>query len=226
MTPTQFLREVRKDDVNILHAAATADNFDAMNSLSALPFFSEVVNDGDNEVGWTPLLCACVNSHKQDLRMIKLLVESGASLLKSKKDGLTSVHFAASNNDIHFLDYIMEQVDNKEKVANIKTADGWTPAHYAGFLGNFDSLNLLIENGADLKARNSNQLSTFDEIVRNDHAELFECVWPLASQVKRDLNEKGSFSFVHLAAGNKSAKTLKFLLESKESANQICNYES
>lgn len=156
MTPAQFLKEVRQDDINILHAAATADNFDAMASLSALPFFSEVINNGENEPGWTPLLCACVHSHKQDLRLIKLLVENGANLLKPKKDGLTSMHFAASNNDIHFLDYILTTVDNAQNVANIKTVDGWTPAHYAGFLGNFDSLNLLLEHGADLKLKNVN----------------------------------------------------------------------
>ena len=88
--------------------------------------------------------------------MIKLLVDNGANILKAKKDGLTSMHFAASNNDIHFLDYILSEADNAEKVANIQTVDGWTPAHYAGFLGNFDSLNLLLERGADLSHRNVN----------------------------------------------------------------------
>lgn len=78
-----------------------------------------------------------------------------------------------------------------------------------------------------MKLKNVNSLSTLDEIVRNDHAELFECVWSQASKIKRDLREKGTFSFVHLAAGNKSGKTLKFLLQDcKESPNQICNYEN
>ena len=208
-----------------MHAAATADNFDAMAALSALPYFNEVINDGDNEPGWTPLLCASVNSHKNDLRMIKLLVEGGANLLKAKRDGLTAVHFAASNNDLHFLDYILTSVENASKVANVTNVDGWTPAHYAGFLGNFDAINLLLEHGADLKLPNSNQLTPFEEMIRNDHAELFECVWPLAKQVKRDLKKEGSFSFVHLAASSKSTKTLLFLLnQCKESPNQICNY--
>ena len=66
--------------------------------------------------------------------------------------------------------------------------EGWTPGHFAGFLNNFDSLNLLIENGADLRLKNRNGLSCFDEVVRSDNADLFECVWPYAKNLKRDLN--------------------------------------
>jgi hypothetical protein len=73
-------------------------------------------------------------------------------------------------------------------VSNLTNNEGWTPAHFAGFLNNFDALNLLIENGAELNIKNKNGLSTFDEIVRHDHSDLFECVWPYAKLVKRDLN--------------------------------------
>jgi len=47
----------------------------------------------------------------------------------------------------------------------------------ASFMGNFDSLNLLIENGADLSKRNQQEMSSFDEILRNDNKDLFECVF-------------------------------------------------
>ena len=102
------MSEVKEDEINLLHHCAAQDNLDAISALSALPFFSEVVNDDNNEQGWTPLLTACAQSNKTDLRLIKLLVENGADLMKAKKnDGLASVHFAASNNDVHLLDYIL-----------------------------------------------------------------------------------------------------------------------
>ncbi len=113
--------------------------------------------------------------------------------MKAKKDdGLTSIHFAASNNDVHLLDYILSQADNTKRISNITNNEGWTPAHFAGFLNNFDSLNLLIENGAELNEKNKNGLSSFDEIVRNDHSDLFECVWPFAKNLKRDMNKVSS----------------------------------
>lgn len=45
--------------------------------------------------------------------MTKLLVESGAALLKPKKDGITILHSAASFNDIHILDYAIRVKDTK-----------------------------------------------------------------------------------------------------------------
>jgi len=45
--------------------------------------------------------------------MVKALVESGASLLKPKKDGITILHIAASQNDIHMLDYALKVKETK-----------------------------------------------------------------------------------------------------------------
>ena len=86
------------------------------------------------------------------------MVENGAQLLRPKTDdGLTSIHFAASNNDVHLLDYILnESGENSNSVSNLKSKEGWTPAHFAGFLNCFDSLNLLLEHGADMSMQNSN----------------------------------------------------------------------
>jgi ankyrin repeat protein len=84
-------------------------------------------------------------------------------------------------------------------------------------MGNFDSLNLLLEKGADLANKKHNhKMSCLDEIVRNDNVDLLECVYPIYKNVlgKRNLKEPGSFSLLHLAAGNTGSKCLKFLLES------------
>jgi ankyrin repeat protein len=94
-------------------------------------------------------------------------------------------------------------------------------------MGNFDSLNLLHEHGADLANKKHNhKMSCLDEIVRNDNVELLECVYPLYQNVlaKRSLKEHGSFSLLHLASGNNGSKCLKYLLETgTEFVNQICN---
>lgn len=69
-------------------------------------------------------------------------------------------------------------------------------------------------------------MTPIDEIVRNDNAALLECVYPLYHSVlqKRNVKEAGSFSLLHLAAGNSGSKALKYLLESNgEYVNQICN---
>ena len=45
--------------------------------------------------------------------MVKELLENGASLLKPKMDGLTILHIAASQNDIHLLDYSIKNNPTK-----------------------------------------------------------------------------------------------------------------
>ena len=106
-------------------------------------------------------------------------------------DGLTPLHFAASNNDVRFIDYVLNDLyqNNAQQIVNIENSHGWTPAHFASYLNKFDSLNLLIENGADLARRNGNGFSCFDEVIRQDHASLFECLWPYAKKVKRNLSD-------------------------------------
>ena len=82
MTATQFTNEVKfNEEAGLLHKCAIDDNIDAMAALTALPYFSEVV-DAPNDSGWSPLHCACIISNRTHLDLIKLLVENGASLTK------------------------------------------------------------------------------------------------------------------------------------------------
>lgn len=86
---------------------------------------------------------------------MQLLVQNGADLTKAKrKDGTTCLHIAASTNDIHLMDFIFKNLPSKKEMVNRKNSEGWIPAHMAAFLNNFDSLNLLIENGADIMQKN------------------------------------------------------------------------
>ena len=222
-----FITEVREDDISLVHHCAISGNFEALKALSTLPYFGEVINDNSNEAGWTPLLSACAaQESRTDMRLVKLLVENGADVLKAKEDdGLAPIHFAASNNDLHLLDYIYNQVSDPAQVSNVVNHQGWTAAHFAAFLGRFDAMNFLIENGANLSMRSELGLTPIEKIILNDHHVLLEAMWPHAKQVKRDLNKKGTIGFIHIASAHASgSNTLRFLLEKcKISPNQLDN---
>ena len=73
----------------------------------------------------------------------------------------------------------------------------------AGYIGNFDSLNLLIENGANLFHKNNQNLNVFEEIIWTDNGDLFACIYPLYKSSKKnkwDLNDDWSYSLLHFAA--------------------------
>ena len=94
-----------------------------------------------------------------------------------KKDKMGLLHIAASNNDIHMIDFATKL--GAFPTVDVKNAEGWTPTHLACFLNNFDALNILIERGADISLKHNEGLSAYEEMVRNDNADLLECVYPL-----------------------------------------------
>ena len=101
-------------------------------------------------------------------------------------DGLTPLHLAASTNDVQLLDFLIQQVNDKEKAVNTKNEEGWTPVHLAAHFSNFDSLNLLLENGGNLSKKNQVGMSPLEEMVRCDHDDLLSCVYKKQVHSSRD----------------------------------------
>ena len=102
---------------------------------------------------------------------------------------MTALHMAATINDVHVVDFILNSVEDPNRAVNIATNEGWTPSHFAGFLNNFDSLNLLLEHGSDLGKESNVGMSVVDEIIRVDNADLFECIFPHVKNMKRDTSK-------------------------------------
>ena len=119
------------------------------------------------------------------------------------KDGMTALHMAATINDVHVVDFILNNVEDPNRAVNMATNEGWTASHFAGFLNNFDSLNLLLEHGGDLGKESNVGMSVVDEIIRVDNADLFECIFPHVKNMKRD--------------------TSKVSLQTKCIINRLCN---
>jgi hypothetical protein len=52
-----------------------------------------------------------------------------------------------------------------------------------------DTINLLLEYGADLTKKHQGNMNCFDEMIRNDHIDVFEAVYPLTKKIKRNFKE-------------------------------------
>ena len=94
---------------------------------------------------------------------------------------MTVLHIAAGTNDIQLMDFVLENSKSKKEIVNQKNAEGWSALHFSVFLNNFDSTNLLLENGADLLDKNGQAMTSIDEIIRNDHKDLLSCVYDRVS---------------------------------------------
>ena len=47
---------------------------------------------------------------KKHMGVVRVLTDHGAQLLRAKADGMTLLHVAASQNDIHMLDFAINKI--------------------------------------------------------------------------------------------------------------------
>jgi ankyrin repeat protein len=102
--PQKFL-ECKHEDFTLLHKAISDKNEEVVQIIRQdLPYFKDIVDDASNEKGMTPLnLAAQVSS----LNIAKILVSSGASVMKTDAHGNSILHYAAVNNDVRMMDFAL-----------------------------------------------------------------------------------------------------------------------
>ena len=50
LTPTQYMQQVRLDELTLLHHVAYSGNIEAFNAIAELPYFKDIVDESNNEV--------------------------------------------------------------------------------------------------------------------------------------------------------------------------------
>jgi len=75
LTGEQF-QSITLDEMTLLHHAAFDGNVDVIRMLHNLPYYKEVVDSDNNEIGWTPLLGAAARG---EVDVIKELVSGGGA---------------------------------------------------------------------------------------------------------------------------------------------------
>lgn len=63
------------DEMTLLHHVAFDGNLEVLKMLTTLPYFSEIVDSDNNDLGWTPLLWA---ASRGEVDIMKALVDNGA----------------------------------------------------------------------------------------------------------------------------------------------------
>ncbi|EFH51736.1 hypothetical protein ARALYDRAFT_484658 [Arabidopsis lyrata subsp. lyrata] len=111
------------------------------------------VNEKDAE-GNTVLQCSLKGSsvpHKQQTRIMSLLIAHGARVNQRNKLGLSAVHFAAANGNLSALEILLAA--NPELV-NVKTVIKETPLFFAVKNNHLECVELLLRCGASIEIHN------------------------------------------------------------------------
>lgn len=55
LTAAQYLQQVRLENLTLLHHVAFSGNIEALNAMSDLSYFKEILDESENEVGFVLL---------------------------------------------------------------------------------------------------------------------------------------------------------------------------
>ncbi len=183
MTPAQELHEaIRVGDEARVHALLDAD---------------PALVHGGGAAGMAPLLLAIYT--KRPL-MAKLLLGRGAELDVFAAAAMGET--AACRKFIHADDVLLQMA----------SADGWTPLHLACFFGNLETVEMLLELGADVKVRSANAMhnTPLHAAAASRNQEI--CALLLSHGAEVGATQQAPYTALHSAAANGDLEIVRLLL--------------
>merc|ERR1712216_328029 len=120
--------------------------------------------------GYHALLFACLMGH---LPVVRLLMHRGANVILPNHKGHTPLMAASKNDHPQVVRLLLQgraQVNRSDTAFRDGEPDGMTPLLYACAYGAEECVEILVQNGADVDARNSRGESPLDHAKKNNDA--------------------------------------------------------
>ena len=153
--------------LTLLHIAA---RYSKQNVVEFLVNLKKIpVNEIDKN-SRTPLMHAC--AEESHLDNIKMLLKYGADIKALDNFGSTLLHFASYNSKREVLEFFL---NSNEILVNITNKTSLTPLmHACGNEGRLDNIEILLKNGADIKARGNNGATVLHYAAFNSKIEVLK----------------------------------------------------
>ena len=199
---TDLHKAVKSGDVTQVKALLDAEEDDAQKR--------NLVNASSRD-GWTPLHVAVglsgeTNKDKKNVdELLGELLKAGADCNARNKDGWTPMHVAATLNHDQTA-CVVKKLAAKGNL-NASSRDGWTPLHVAvGLSGDNkknvdDTLNVMIEKGADCNAQNKDGWTPMHVAATLNHDQTACVVKKLAANGNLNASSRDGWTPLHVAVG-------------------------
>jgi ankyrin repeat protein len=111
---------------------------------------------------------------------------------------------------------LRQLLDEDGSLANAWSEDGFTPLHFAAFFGQPDAAGLLVDRGAELEARSTNEQFALDAAPLHSASasgQLEVCRVLLDAGADVNAVQHGGYTALLDAAANKNRELMDFLLD-------------
>ncbi|XP_071818880.1 transient receptor potential cation channel subfamily A member 1 homolog isoform X3 [Apostichopus japonicus] len=160
--------------------------------------------DKDN---FTPLLIAASEGHTAS---IEVLLRFNANINATDKHEKTAIFWAAEERQIDALKVLLDHKGAKELIDKSDRYDS-TALHVASEKGFLAIIKLLLESGADVDAKNEDELTPLHMAAQNGHV---NCILEFVKRDESTVNDEDEFSNtpLHLAALEGHSKAVDCLI--------------
>ncbi|XP_067049296.1 transient receptor potential cation channel subfamily A member 1 homolog isoform X2 [Acropora muricata] len=191
-----------------LHLAVEKRSIDTLKEILQYEDGKNLLNKSDLDKN-TPLHVAAKNGFAI---IVEELMSKGARINQRNKDEKTPLHLASENGKVRTVTALVRKalVRKDPSVINDEDDKSNTPLHLAATKGHFKCCKALLENGADVDARNSTQWTPLDCAAAKGHANVAAVLLEFDSPV--DPVDKIKTTPLHLAAEGGHPEVISLLL--------------
>ncbi|NXJ84813.1 ANK1 protein, partial [Trogon melanurus] len=161
--------------------------------------------------GFTPLHIACKKNH---IRVMELLLKTGASIDAVTESGLTPLHVAAFMGHLPIVKTLLQR-GASPNVSNVKVE---TPLHMAARAGHVDVAKYLLQNKAKANAKAKDDQTPLHCAARIGHTGMVRLL--LENNANPNLATTAGHTPLHITAREGHVDTAQALLE--KAASQTC----
>ncbi len=192
---------ISRNDVEQVFRLVTVDN---------------VNNPYQDEYGWTPLLWACDRGSSE---IVSGLLHLGADPRVRDTLGWTCAHLAARLDRCDVMKMLLETADFDIDV-NSLSVQMWTPLMWSATEGLADMTRMLLDNGADPMARDSNGFISAHQASQNNHLDVLMQIGNHTNSALHAVTGEG-WTCLMIAAKNMHLDVFAYLLEQNCSADPV-----
>jgi len=190
-------------DKTAIFLAAEENSIDTLREILDHEDAKNLLNESDLYEN-TPLHVAAMNGFAL---IVEALLSNGARIDPRNEDENTPLHLAAKNGKVRTVTALVRKdpsiINDEDEASN-------TPLHLAATEGHFKCCKALLENGAEVDARNSNMWTPLDCAAAKGHAKVADILLEFDSPI--DPTDKTKTTPLHLAAREGYPEVVSLLL--------------